>query len=660
MKRGMRIGVVTRLRKRGPHGRIQTIIGAATLVVCGWLPSQASPTLVLSADGLTVYDSVNNITWLANANFAAANRFVLPLCQGTGSGIQTCVNATGSMNYNAAVALVAAMNAANYLGHANWQLPTTPALDSNCGKTGPTGNSFGYGCTSGALDSLYNALGLKSPDTAVPVPSNTVGPFTNIQPYLYWSKTDAGQNEGNATFSFATGWQGANTLPNFLYLLPMIVGKLPGTPAASGTGLQVNPGGQTVYDPVTNITWLANANLAATNTFGLSLCTSPTSPALCVAQDGAMTWASAVQFLANMNSATYLGQKNWQAPSIDASCPGYGCVGTLNPLGNLFYTQLGFIEGATATATSTSAVGPFHNLQPYLYWTCGGPTIQSPCGSAGAAPNFEWSYSFGSGFQGTDLLANNLYVTAYFVGRRADTTGPVIAEVANAEGESPAIAPNTWVEIKGVNLAPAGDPRIWQGSDFVGGKLPIALDGVSVTVDGKAAYVYYISPTQVNILTPPDAMTGSVPVVVTANGATSATFTAQAKTISPSFFVINGGPYIVAQHAADYSLVGPTTLYPGSTTPAKPGETVVLYANGFGSTSTAVVSGAETQSGTLSPLPSVAIGNATATVQYAALVSPGLFQLNVVVPSVASGDQPITATYNGVSTQAGALITVQK
>jgi hypothetical protein len=29
------------------------------------------------------------------------------------------------MNYNAAAAWVAAMNAANYLGHNNWQLPTT-------------------------------------------------------------------------------------------------------------------------------------------------------------------------------------------------------------------------------------------------------------------------------------------------------------------------------------------------------------------------------------------------------------------------------------------------------------------------------------------------------------------------------------------------------
>ena len=237
--------------------------------------------------------------------------------------------------------------------------------------------------------------------------------------------------------------------------------------------------------------------------------------------------------------------------------------------------------------------------------------------------------------------------------------GPVISEVANAEGESPTIAPNTWVEIKGVNLAPAGDTRIWQASDFVKSQLPTQLDGVRATVNGKAAYVYYISQTQVNILTPPDAMSGSVQVQVTANGTVSAQFTAQAQPESPSFFVFNGGPYVAATHA-NGSLLGPAALYPGSTTSAKPGETVVIYANGFGLTSVPVVSGAETQFGILSPPPVIKIGGVTATVQFAGLTAPGEFQFNVVVPlSIPDGDQPITATYNGLATQAGTLITVQ-
>jgi hypothetical protein len=78
--------------------------------------------------------------------------------------------------------------------------------------------------------------------------------------------------------------------------------------------------------------------------------------------------------------------------------------------------------------------------------------------------------------------------------------------VANAFGDTPLIAPNTWVSLKGVSLAPAGDTRIWKDSDFASNQLPTQLDGVSVKVNGKSAYVYYISPHQVNILTPPDAL----------------------------------------------------------------------------------------------------------------------------------------------------------
>src|SRR5580693_5338954 len=83
-------------------------------------------------------------------------------------------------------------------------------------------------------------------------------------------------------------------------------------------------------------------------------------------------------------------------------------------------------------------------------------------------------------------------------------SSPVITLVANAEGENPLIAPNMFVEVKGTGLAKAGDSRQWATSDFVNNQMPTKLDGVSVTVNGKNAYVCYISPTQVNIVTPPD------------------------------------------------------------------------------------------------------------------------------------------------------------
>jgi uncharacterized protein (TIGR03437 family) len=108
------------------------------------------------------------------------------------------------------------------------------------------------------------------------------------------------------------------------------------------------------------------------------------------------------------------------------------------------------------------------------------------------------------------------------------------------------------------------------------------------------------------------------------------------------------------------ALVGPSTLYPGLTSPAAASETIVIYTNGFGTTTVNVVSGSETQSGTLPNLPVIQIGTATASVTYAGLISPGLYQFNVVVPaSVQSGDNPIQASYNGQTTQAGAKITIK-
>jgi uncharacterized protein (TIGR03437 family) len=116
---------------------------------------------------------------------------------------------------------------------------------------------------------------------------------------------------------------------------------------------------------------------------------------------------------------------------------------------------------------------------------------------------------------------------------------------------------------------------------------------------------------------------------------------------------------VAAEHS-NGSLISPATLYPGVSTPAKPGETIVLYANGFGTTTVPVVSGSTSQEGMLSTIPVINIGGVAAVVQYAGLVFPGEFQFNVTIPaSLANGDQLITATYGGASSQSGTLITIQ-
>jgi uncharacterized protein (TIGR03437 family) len=330
---------------------------------------------------------------------------------------------------------------------------------------------------------------------------------------------------------------------------------------------------------------------------------------------------------------------------------GFPLLGPLQPasgFGGVFVTK--FDPTGSTIDFSTNIYDPTNNGGMFP----GGVDVD-PQGNiyvAGYTANAHLPVTAGA-FQTVNLGETDAFIV------KISPSGPAVSLVANAEGNSATIAPNTWVEIKGVNLAPAGDSRIWQSSDFVNGNMPTQLDGVSVTVNGKSAYLWYISPTQVNILTPPDAISGSVNVVVTSAGTASPPFPVQAQAISPSFFVFDG-THVAATHL-NGSFIGPTTLYPGLSTPAKPGETVMIYANGFGPTSTALVSGSPNQSGTLSPLPVVQIGGVAASVQFAGLVAPGEFQFNVIVPSgVPNGDNPIVATYNGASTQSGAVITVSQ
>jgi hypothetical protein len=72
-------------------------------------------------------------------------------------------------------------------------------------------------------------------------------------------------------------------------------------------------GGQAYYDDVLNITWLADANLADTNDFGVAG----------INANGTMSWNTAQSWIGAMSAANYLGSKNWRLPNIvDSGAPG--------------------------------------------------------------------------------------------------------------------------------------------------------------------------------------------------------------------------------------------------------------------------------------------------------------------------------------------------
>jgi uncharacterized protein (TIGR03437 family) len=248
---------------------------------------------------------------------------------------------------------------------------------------------------------------------------------------------------------------------------------------------------------------------------------------------------------------------------------------------------------------------------------------------------------------------------------------PIITSVGTAYG-SATIGQNTWLEIHGMNLAAANTPKggvFWSNApDFAVGRMPTKLNNMSVTVNGKPAFIWWFCSAvttaacandQINVLSPLDDTVGLVQVVVTSGATSSGPFSADMQTISPSFLVLDAPGHVTAQHA-NYTLLAPANLYPGTSTPALAGEEILVYAIGMGLPANALVNGSSMQTGPIRPLPVCGVGMLPATVADANVVSPGLYQLNLVVPSGApSGDNLVSCTYGGAYTPPGALIAVK-
>lgn len=234
---------------------------------------------------------------------------------------------------------------------------------------------------------------------------------------------------------------------------------------------------------------------------------------------------------------------------------------------------------------------------------------------------------------------------------------PVVNAVISASnyGGFNAIAPATWIEIYGTNLATVLQ-QTWAGTDFNGANAPSALGGTTVTVAGQPAYIDYVSPHQVNVQVPSGIPTGKQNLVVTTAGGASAGTSLTVNAVEPGIlapaaFHLAAGQYAVAlfPNGATYVLPpGITNAVP--TSRAKPGDIITLYGIGFGPVTPNINAGVIVgQSNTLSGL-QVFIGGQQATVQFAGLVQGflGLYQFNVVVPNVAANDAtPLTFMLNG-------------
>lgn len=296
------------------------------------------------------------------------------------------------------------------------------------------------------------------------------------------------------------------------------------------------------------------------------------------------------------------------------------------PGGASLTTQL-YIEGETGNDGVLNGVAAAQRSSVIRPWTA---IAGSPIGALGVT----W-----------DLV---LGVTAPETAAATRPTLVSMAGVTHGATLRAGAASGSWVTLYGSALAPA--TRTWREAEIVNGKLPESLDNVSVRINNQPASIYYISPTQINVLAPDTTADGPAQVTVTSAGLTSDPVSVEFKRFSPGFFEFPN--QYAAAVRTDGAYLGPDGLFTGLTTvAARPGDTILLYGTGFGPTNPAT-SPSQMPS---APAPTanavkVQIHNQSAEVTFAGLVSPGLYQFNVKVPDLADGEYPVTAEVGGVRT----------
>ncbi len=209
-----------------------------------------------------------------------------------------------------------------------------------------------------------------------------------------------------------------------------------------------------------------------------------------------------------------------------------------------------------------------------------------------------------------------------------------------ADNKSGALAPNTIGTIYGTNLAYSTAQVTVSG--IAGGTLPIWLGSSETTVliNNTPAALYYASPGQVNFLVPPDLLPGPVTLYVAVDGiyAVDGAVKMTLGRAAPGLFQLDERNAVAT--LPDGSVLTPTS-------PAKPGDIVLLWATGLGET-TPPADGFQIPT---AAAPLIAGANLSilldgtavdpGAIQYAGVAPgfPGLYQINLKLP-LSSGANP--------------------
>ncbi len=241
-----------------------------------------------------------------------------------------------------------------------------------------------------------------------------------------------------------------------------------------------------------------------------------------------------------------------------------------------------------------------------------------------------------------------------------------------------ALSANGIATVFGQNFLPPGTFKQVTGADLVNGLLPTNVQGTCVLVGSTPAPLFALVAgqiDQINFQTPRLPTSGTVEVRVVADCGMSTERRSAPETVgvlpaTPEFFYFqanqDGQNPVAGYNAFTGVFIGRPGLLPGPTfAPSKPGDTLTLYLTGMGATDPPFAPGAlPDRAAWASGALQVTIGGISvpaAEILYAGVTpqNAGLYQLNVRIPaSVPDGDQPIVVSVSGISSPAGAYITI--
>jgi uncharacterized protein (TIGR03437 family) len=242
--------------------------------------------------------------------------------------------------------------------------------------------------------------------------------------------------------------------------------------------------------------------------------------------------------------------------------------------------------------------------------------------------------------QSSNAIPQAINIPVTFVVGNSQTTS--VTAIANGASYAQAFAPGTLMTVFGTQLSP-----LTSSAGVI--PLPLNISGVSATVNGVSAPLYYVSPGQVNVQVPYETGTGLAVLGVNNNGQVA------------SF------PFTVAPSAPGLFTAPDGSLVPSST--GRQGQNAVAFITGDGDTTTFLITGASPPTGTTTAhlprtrLPvTVTVGGLPATVTFAGtpIGLVGISQVNFTVPAATPlGVQPVIVTVGGVRSQTARLTVTQ-